>query len=91
MLAAEQELEDVRTQIKQARKASRLAESLEEQKAAEENLKKLNRLQRRKREKIFDVQDEIDDKRDAMIKALDAKMHQQSSTQHLFRIRWQLV
>lgn len=91
MVAAEQELEDVRTQIKQARKESRLAESLEEQKAAEENLKKLNRLQRRKREQIFDIQDEIDDKRDAMIEALDAKMHQQSSTQHLFRIRWQLI
>lgn len=91
MVAAEQELEDVRIQIKQARKESRLAESLEEQKAAEEALKKLNRLQRRKREQMFDVQDEIDDKRDAMIKALDAKMHQQSSTQHLFRVRWQLI
>lgn len=91
MVAAEQELEDVRTQIKQARKESRLAESLEEQKAAEEHLQKLNRLQRRKREQIFDIQDEIDDKRDAMIEALDAKMHQQSSTQHLFRIRWQLI
>lgn len=91
MLAAEQELEDVRTQIKQARKESRLAQSLEEQKTAEEHLQKLNRLQRRKREQIFDVQDEIDAKRDAMIEALDAKMHQQSSTQHLFRIRWQLV
>lgn len=91
MVAAEQELEDVRIQIKQARKESRLAESLEEQKAAEEVLKKLNRLQRRKREQVFDVQDEIDGKRDAMIKALDAKMHQQSSTQHLFRIRWRLI
>jgi len=91
MLAAEQELEEVKAQIKQARRESRLAQSLEEQKAAEESLKKLNRLQRRKREQIFDVQDEIDDKRDAMIVALDAKMHQQSSTQHLFRIRWRLV
>ncbi len=91
MLAAEQELEEVKAQIKQARRESRLAQSLEEQKAAEETLKKLNRLQRRKREQIFDVQDEIDDKRDAMIAALDSKMHQQSSTQHLFRIRWSLV
>src|SRR5690625_3211629 len=91
MLAAEQELEEVKAQIKQARRESRLAQSLEEQKAAEETLKKLNRLQRRKREQIFDVQDEIDDKRDAMIAALDSKMHQQSSTQHLFRIRWRLV
>jgi len=91
MLAAEQELEDVKIQIKQARRDSRLAESIEEQKAAEETLKKLNKTQRRKREQIFNVQDEIDDKRDAMIAALDAKMHQQSSTQTLFRIRWCLV
>ncbi|MDO5668349.1 MAG: hypothetical protein Q4G44_11080 [Alcaligenaceae bacterium] len=40
---------------------------------------------------MFDVQDEIDNKRDAMSEALDTKMHLQSSTQNLFRIRWQLV
>jgi len=40
---------------------------------------------------INDVEEEIEERHDAMIAALDAKMHQQSSTQHLFRIRWQLV
>lgn len=91
MLAAEQELEEVNVQIKQARRESRLAQSIEEQKAAEEALKKLNRLLRRKRQELFDVQDEIDDKREQMIDALDQQMHQQSSTQHLFRIRWNLT
>lgn len=88
MLAAEHELEDVRMQIKQTRRDARLAQSLEDQKAAEENLKKLNRAQRRKREELFDVQDEIEAKRDLMIAALDKQMYQQSNTQLLFRIRW---
>lgn len=91
MVAAEKEMEEVKTQIKQACRDSRLAESLEEQKDAEEQLKKLRRLRRQKMNNINDVEEEIEEKHDAMIAALDAKMHQQSSTQHLFRIRWQLV
>lgn len=91
MIAAEEELEDVRTQIKQARRESRLAQSIEEQKVAEESLKKLNRTQRRKRAALFDVQDEIDEKREEMIAALDSQMHQQSNKNLLFRIRWEIV
>ncbi len=91
LLAAEQELEDVKVKIKQAKREARLAETMEEQKQAEEDVQRLNRLQRRKRQELFDTEDEIENKRDEMITALEKQMHQQSTTQRLFKIRWKIA
>ena len=90
LLSAEQKLEDTKTQIKEAKRQSRLAESVEDQKHAQEEIKRLSKLQRRQRQEIFDVEDEIEARRDALIDALERQMHQSSSTHHLFRIRWRL-
>jgi len=90
LLSAEQKLEDTRARIKEAKRQARLAESVEQQKHAEEDLQRLSRLQRRQRQEIFDVEDEIEARRDALIDALERQMHQSSSSHHLFRIRWRL-
>jgi len=90
LLSAEQKLEDTRARIKEAKRQARLAESVEQQKHAEEELQRLSRLQRRQRQEIFDVEDEIEARRDALIEALEKQMHQSSSSHHLFRIRWRL-
>lgn len=90
LLSAEQKLEDTRARIKEAKRQARLAESVELQKHAEEDLQRLSRLQRRQRQEIFDVEDEIEARRDALIDALERQMHQSSSSHHLFRIRWRL-
>lgn len=91
MHSAEQALEDTKASIKQAKRISRQAESIEAQKQAEETLKQLTRQQRRQRQALFAVEDRIEERRDAMIDALEQQMHRQSSTHHLFRIRWQLA
>jgi len=89
--SSEAQLEDTRAKIKDAKRRSRTAETLEEQKAAQEALKTLERQQRRDRQAIFDVQDEIEEKRDALIDALERQMHRKSQTHRLFRIRWVLA
>ncbi|WP_100640209.1 SNF2-related protein [Marinobacter salexigens] len=91
LLSAEQKLEDTKTQIKEAKRQSRLAESVQDQKHAQEEIRRLSKLQRRQRQEIFDVEDEIEARRDALIDALERQMHQGSSTHHLFRIRWRLA
>lgn len=88
--SSEAQLEDTRAKIKDAKRRSRTAETLEEQKTAQEALKTLERQQRRDRQSIFDVQDEIEEKRDALIDALERQMHRKSQTHRLFRIRWEL-
>jgi superfamily II DNA/RNA helicase len=88
--SAELKLENTRVEIKEAKKASRLANTIEEQKNAQEAVKRLETQQRRQRKELFDAEDAITAKRDQLIDALEQQMHQQSSTQKLFTVRWQI-
>lgn len=89
--SAEAKLDDTRTELKDAKKQARLAVTVEEQKQAQEKVKQLERQQRKQRQEIFDVEDEIEERRDSLIDALERQMHQRSNSHQLFRVRWQLV
>ncbi len=70
IFAAEEALRDTKMQIKSLKREARLAQSIEEQKQNQEKLKLLERQQKRQRMEIFDIEDEIADKRDELISAL---------------------
>lgn len=89
--SAEQQLEDTKIKIRDTKRKARTAQTIEEQKQFQEELKSLERQQRRQRQAIFDVEDEIEQRRDDLIEALERRMHQKSTTHHVFRIRWQLA
>jgi len=91
MKSAQKQLEDTRSELQQAKKLSRQANTIQEQKEAQEAIKKLERSQRRQRQELFDVEDAIEARRDQLIDALEQQMHQKSSTQKLFTLRWRLV
>lgn len=89
--STEAKLEDTRAKLKEAKKQARLANTVEDQKQAQEGIKQLERQQRRQRQEIFDVEDEIEARRDELIEALERQMHKRSTSHQLFRIRWRLV
>ena len=91
MRSAQKQLDDTRVELQQAKKLSRQANTLEEQKEAQEAVKRLERQQRRQRQEIFAVEDAIEARRDAHIDALEQQLHQKSTTQRLFTLRWRLV
>ena len=91
ILAAEQALEDTKTRIRDTKRRARTAETVEEQKRLQEELKTLERQQRRQRQDIFTVEDEIEAKRDQLIEALEKRLKQKTLIHPLFRIRWRLV
>jgi len=90
ILAAEQSLTDTKARIRDSKRRARTTESMDEQKKCQEELKALERQQRRQRQQIFDVEDEIENKRDQLIEALEKRMKQKTLVHPLFRIRWQL-
>ena len=47
--------------------------------------------QRRQRQDIFAVEDEIEARRDALIAALQKRLHRASRNQSLFVVRWSVV
>jgi hypothetical protein len=91
LLAAEQSLHDTKARLKDAKRRARGAITVEEQATVQEEIKVLEGQQRRQRQEIFDVEDEIEAKRDALIAALARRLNQRSHSVRLFRIRWALA
>jgi len=88
VLSAEKALTDTKDQIKALRREARQAVTLEEQHQIQEKIQKLERQQRRQRQEIFKVEDEIMEKRDRLIDQLERRLAQQTETETLFTIRW---
>ena len=91
VLSAEKALADTKEQIKALRRQARQAVTLEEQHTIQEKLQKLERHQRRQRQDIFNAEDEIMEKRDALIDHLERRLAQRTEAETLFTIRWQVV
>ena len=91
VLAAEKELRDTKEQIKALGRQARHATTVEEQHELQERIKELEKKKRRQRQRIFDVEDEIMEKRDKFIEALEKRMQQRTESTQLFTIRWQIV
>jgi hypothetical protein len=88
VLAAEQALKNTKEQIKVAQREARQAPTLDEQQALQEKIAKLERLQRKQRQEIFQIEDEIHDKRDQLITQLTQRMTQKVSSEKIFTIAW---
>ena len=88
VLSAEKALLDTKEQIKALRRQARQATTLAGQHEIQEKLRKLERQQRRQRQEIFKVEDEIIEKRDQLIDSLERRLTQKIETETLFTIRW---
>lgn len=91
VLAAEKELKDTKERIKALARQARLATTTEEQHGLQKQIQDLEKQKRRQRQRIFDVEDEIMAKRDALIEKLENRMRQRTSMEPLFTIRWTVV
>jgi len=91
VLSAEKALADTKEQIKVLRRQARQAVTLEEQHGIQEKIQKLERQQRRQREEIFKVEDEIVEKRDSLIDQLEKRLAQRTEMETLFSLRWMVT
>ncbi len=86
--AAAKEMDDTKRKIADIRRKVRLAPTMQEQAELQAELKKLETLRRKQQQKIFDVEDEIAEKRDSLVEQLTMRMEQKTETETLFTIRW---
>ena len=91
VVAAEKELADTKAQIKSIRRQSRLATTLDEQNDLQQKIVALEKKQRKQRQQIFEVEDEIAEKRDTLIAALQRRMSQKTKITPLFTIQWRVI
>jgi ERCC4-related helicase len=91
LLAAEEALKNIKARIAQLKRDARKAATLHEQDSVQRELSELEREQRRLRQEIFSVEDEIIEKRDALIASLQQRLQEKTETETLFTLRWQVM
>jgi superfamily II DNA or RNA helicase len=87
----EREIRELDRRIKEARKAARVAVTLEEKLASQKRMKALETERNNRRRALFESQDEIDGKRGGLIAQLEAQLTQKVSTERLFSVAWRVV
>ena len=91
VIAAEKDLRTTKERIKALNREARKAETIEEQSRLQQEIKNLEKTKRRQRQQIFDVEDEIEQKRDTLIAELEKKLTQTTELKPLFTIAWEVV
>jgi hypothetical protein len=64
---------------------------MQDQHELQEKIKELEKKKRRQRQQIFDLEDDIAQKRDDLISALERRMTQKTTSEALFTIAWKVV
>ncbi len=84
----EREIKEIDREIMEARKQAKAALTLEQKLTGQRTVKALESKRSSKRRSLFEAQDEIDARRDALIADIEDKLKRQTETQRLFAARW---
>lgn len=90
-LAAQKEIDDTKRRIKELQRQCRQATTMQEQHSLQEEITRWERKKRTLRTRIFDLEDEIAEKRDRLVDSLEKRMHQKTTINPVFTIRWAVV
>jgi hypothetical protein len=86
----ERELDTIKRSIRETERLATVATNIKEKLELEQRAEELRRQKRRKRNELEDREDEVAVRRKAMIKDLENKMIQTTTTDNIFYIRWQI-
>lgn len=89
--ASELAIKETKAKIKELNRESHKTSVPAEQLKIQEELQELSRKQKKQRQEIFIVEDEIAEMRDKMIADIQQRMKQEITKEHLFTINWKLV
>ncbi|MDP2816287.1 MAG: hypothetical protein Q8O19_06375, partial [Rectinemataceae bacterium] len=84
-------IKELEVSIKETKKASTLAVTLEDKLALQKQVKDLESERNQARKRLFDAQDEIDAKRDGIIGGIEEELESAVSIHALVTLRWVLT
>ena len=87
----EREIKEFDRQLKETRRASITALTLEEKLASQKQIKAIEGQRNDKRRSLFEAQDAIDRQREVLIEKIEGKLQQHNNDTVLFHLIWKLV
>lgn len=87
----ETEIRDLDKEIRERRRSSALAQSLQDKLNIQKEIRDLERRRTEKRRDLFNAQDSIDAQREDLIGKVEEKLKQTSVVQPLFTIKWTIL
>lgn len=87
----EASIKELDKQIKEVRREAKIAVTLEEKLALQKQQKSLESQRNKSRRELFDKQDEVDERREALIDSLEGKLNKKTTSNTVFTIFWQLI
>lgn len=87
----ELELRELDAKIREAKKESKLVSVLDEKVKWQQTVRKLERQRAERRRDIFEAQDAVEDKRDALLEDAESRLEKHLEEYPLFSIRWEVV
>ena len=87
----ERELKNIELEIREAKKAKRLAADLQSKIEAQKKVNELEQQRNQKKRTLFDAQDQIEQRKDSLISEVEARLQQQTSRQNVFTIKCRLA
>ena len=91
LLATEEGLRETKAHIAQLKRDARKAATLQEQSDIQNELRELERRQRKQRQDVFTVEDEIIERRDALIDQLEKRIQQHTESSNLFTLKFRVL
>lgn len=84
----EASIKEVDKLIKEVRREAKIAPTLEEKLALQKEQKNLESQRNKNRRELFDKQDEVDERREALIESLEGKLNKKTTVETLFSVQW---
>lgn len=89
-MSLEYEIRELDKQIRELRRSSALAQSLQDKLTHQKQIRDLERRRNVKRRELFDAQDAIDLQREELIGKIEKQLQRTCAVKTLFTIRWTL-
>jgi len=86
----ENELKEIDSEIRETKRQAQLASTLENKVALHRRVKELETRRSDKRRGLFDAQDAVDARKDALLSEIEARLKQEMRRQDVFTIRWRI-
>ena len=90
-ISLEKEIKDFDAEIKLKKAEARKVIDLQQKVGIQREVKELEKLRNERRKHLFEAQDSIDERKDALLNQIEQRLNQKKETKELFTIKWTLT